>query len=58
MQKVFTRGENTDFQGLFLVPLAIATLAAIAVALLFHPPIKQQAATARQTVAEAENVQS
>jgi MFS family permease len=56
MQKVFTQGERTNFRGLFLVPLAIATLAALVLALFFHPPIRRQAAPALQAVAGAENV--
>jgi hypothetical protein len=38
------------------VPLAIATLAAMVLALFFRPPIKRQAAPALQAVAGAENV--
>jgi nucleoside transporter len=38
MQETFTKNGVTDFRGLFLVPLAAATLAAIALALFFHPP--------------------
>lgn len=56
MQKVFTQGGLTYFRGLFLVPLAIATLAAMVLALFFRPPIKRQAAPALQAVAGAENV--
>jgi len=37
-QEVFTQGGTTDFRGLFLVPCGVATLAAIALALFFHPP--------------------
>ena len=38
MQKVFTANGVTDFRGLFLVPLACASIAAIALGLFFHPP--------------------
>jgi MFS family permease len=51
LQKVFTRGEITDFRGLFLVPLAIATLAAMVLALFFRPPIKRPNAPPLQTIA-------
>jgi MFS family permease len=46
MQTVFTHGGVTEFQKLFLVPLSGATLAALALALFFHPPPKQQPAPA------------
>ena len=45
MQSVYTKGNLVDFKGLFLVPLAAASIAAIALALFFHPP-KDTAATA------------
>ena len=38
MQSVYTSGGVTDFRGLFMVPLAAASLAAIALALFFRPP--------------------
>jgi hypothetical protein len=40
MQEVYTNAATkaVDFKGLFLVPLAIASVAAIALALFFHPP--------------------
>lgn len=41
-QKVFTHDGITDFQKLFFVPLAAATLAAITLALFFRPPRKEQ----------------
>ncbi len=48
IQKVFTTGEGaaavTDFRNLFLVPCAASTLAAIALALFFHPPQRESAA--------------
>jgi MFS family permease len=45
MQKVFMHHGVTSFHNLFLVPLGAATLAAIALALFFRPPTKQQPAT-------------
>jgi MFS family permease len=42
MQKVFAQGDTTNFRGLFLVPLAIATVAAIVLALFFRPPARNQ----------------
>jgi len=44
MQTVFTQANVVDFKGLFLVPMAAASAAAIALALFFHPP-KDTAAT-------------
>jgi hypothetical protein len=38
LQSVYTTGGVTDFRGLFMVPLAAASLAAIALALFFRPP--------------------
>ncbi len=38
MQTVFTKANVVDFKGLFLVPMAAASAAAIALALFFHPP--------------------
>ncbi|MES2697385.1 MAG: MFS transporter [Verrucomicrobiota bacterium] len=38
MQSVFTKGNLVDFKGLFMVPFAAATAAAVALALFFHPP--------------------
>jgi nucleoside transporter len=46
LQQTFTRDGVTDFHGLFLVPLAAAVSAAVALALFFHPPVKSQAAVA------------
>lgn len=40
IQKVFTKDNQVDFRGLFLIPCAIATAAAVALALFFHPPEK------------------
>jgi MFS family permease len=38
LQSVYTVGGVVDFRGLFIVPLAAASIAAIALALFFHPP--------------------
>jgi MFS family permease len=38
MQSVYTVNKVTDFKGLFLVPLIASSLAAVALALFFHPP--------------------
>jgi len=38
IQSVYTTGGVTDFRGLFMVPLAAASAAAIALALFFRPP--------------------
>ena len=40
LQSVYTTGGVTDFRGLFMVPLAAASLAAIALALFFRPPTR------------------
>jgi MFS family permease len=42
LQEVFTVNNVTDFRNLFLVPLAAATVGAIALALFFHPPKKDK----------------
>ena len=46
MQTVFTHDSVTNFRGLFMVPLGVATLAAIALALFFRPPAMKQSAPA------------
>lgn len=38
IQRVFTHDGTTNFRGLFLVPCAVATAAAVGLALFFHPP--------------------
>ncbi len=38
LQSVYTTNGVTDFRGLFMVPLAAASIAAIALALFFRPP--------------------
>jgi len=48
MQTVYTTNKVTDFKGLFLVPLVVASAAAVALALFFHPP-KTTEATAGGT---------
>jgi MFS family permease len=42
ISETFNHGGLVDFRGLFLVPLISAIGAAIALALLFHPPDKTQ----------------
>jgi MFS family permease len=42
MQNTFTHNGATDFRGLFIVPLGAALVAAIALALFFHPPKKPE----------------
>lgn len=39
-QSVYTQNGATDFKGLFLLPCFISVGAAVALALLFHPPAK------------------
>jgi MFS family permease len=51
IQQTFTSNGVTDFRGLFLVPLACAAAAAIALALFFHPPKKSAPQMAGQPVA-------
>jgi hypothetical protein len=46
IQKVFTHNGTTDFRGLFLVPLAAAVVAALVLALCFHPPPRRPVAPA------------
>ena len=38
IQRAYTSGGVTDFRGLFIVPVAAASIAAIALALFFRPP--------------------
>jgi len=38
LQNVFTVGDKTDFEGLFLVPAAVSLGAIVTMALFFHPP--------------------
>lgn len=37
-QSLFTRNDLTDFRSLFLLPAVISLVAAVALAVLFHPP--------------------
>jgi MFS family permease len=37
-QSVYTVGDVTNYQSLFLVPTIISVIAAVALAVLFHPP--------------------
>lgn len=48
MQSVFTQDGVTNFRSLFLVPLAASLVAAIGLALFFHPPKKSQAQPAAE----------
>jgi len=45
-QKVFTQGGVTNFHGLFLVPMICGMVAALALALFFHPPKSSEPPTA------------
>ena len=38
MQDIYTKAGVIDFKGLFLVPFATASIAAIGLALFFRPP--------------------
>ncbi len=53
MQNVFSKAGVVNFHTMFLVPLAAASVAAIALALFFHPPPKQQPAPAAQAAVAA-----
>jgi nucleoside transporter len=44
LQKVFTHEGVVDFRGLFLVPLAVAVIAALALAVFFRPPQRREEA--------------
>ena len=52
-QAKFTANGVTDFHSLFLVPLGAAVLAAIALALFFRPPVRQEPAAAPQAALAA-----
>jgi len=45
LQSVYTTGGVVDFRGLFMIPLAAASIAAIALALFFRPPASHPAST-------------
>ena len=47
LQSVYTTGGVTDFRGLFMVPLAAASIAAIVLALFFRPPTVGPGAVAK-----------
>jgi len=49
LQVTFTSNNLTDFKGLFLVPLSAAIGAALALALFFHPPKKEEPTLAGAT---------
>jgi nucleoside transporter len=51
IQTTFTQNGITDFKGLFLVPLACALAAAIALALFFHPPKRKDGASSGMAAA-------
>jgi len=53
MQSVFTHGGVTNFRSLFLVPLAASLVAAIGLALFFHPPKKPQTQPAAEPMVTA-----
>lgn len=42
MQTVFTYNGATDFRGLFMVPLTVALIATLALALFFKPPLQAE----------------
>jgi len=46
MQQTFAQDGVTNFRALFLVPMFAALMAAVVLALFFHPPPKRQTATA------------
>jgi nucleoside transporter len=52
-ESVFTHDSVTDFRGLFIVPLLAALLAAIALALFFHPPKRQESKLAEERAVAA-----
>ena len=53
IQQKFTHNGTTDFKGLFLVPLAVALVAAGSLALFFHPPKKREHKEESRTVVAA-----
>jgi nucleoside transporter len=52
IQKVYTANGVTDFKGLFMVPLIVASAAAVILAVFFHPP-KSTASTDGRAAAPA-----
>ena len=53
MQTRFTTDGITNFHGLFLVPLGASLVAAVALALFFHPPKKPTPKAAEQPAVAA-----
>lgn len=53
MQTVFAHNSITDFRSLFLVPLGAALVAAIALAVFFRPPIREDQRPAEATAVAA-----
>jgi len=53
MQSVFTHDGVTNFRSLFLVPLAASLVAAVGLALFFHPPRKSQTQPAAEPAVAA-----
>jgi nucleoside transporter len=53
MQSVFTHDGVVNFQGLFLVPLGVALVAALALAFFFHPPPKPKTQPAEEVAVAA-----
>jgi nucleoside transporter len=47
MQEVYTKDKVTNFHGLFLVPMAVSLIAAVLLALFFHPPKKEKTEAAQ-----------
>lgn len=53
MQQVFTVAGRTNYSNLFLLPMGAALLAAIALALFFKPPARQQSGMTQETPGHA-----
>jgi nucleoside transporter len=53
IQQVFSHNGVTDFRTMFLVPMLAALVAAIALALFFHPPAKRETTAAAKDVVAA-----
>jgi nucleoside transporter len=52
-QETFSRNGTTDFHHLFLVPLTIALISAVSLALFFRPPPKKDPAATNPAIAAA-----
>jgi len=50
-QSLYTHNDLTDYKSLFLVPAVVSLIAAVALAVLFHPPKTAQAAEGGTTPA-------